>query len=89
MHPCEPPLYASHKPLRSSIEGRLDPPRDLIQAMNTEDEVQLEHVHFSAALEVLVTHVVAHVVELVLLEEIRRPRGVARVEETLRGGRGG
>lgn len=57
-------------------------------------EPQLEGVHMASALEALVSSIVAHVIRLVLLEEVVRPQAVAFLQETLHrrqqpGGGGG
>lgn len=87
MHTCA--LRSPEQISPGGGEGGVDPPLELGHAVQFEREPQLEGVHFAPALDALVARVVAHVVVLVLLEEVGRPRRVALVEETLREGEGG
>lgn len=73
----------------SGGEGSIYPLLHLVQAVAAQQEVQLEGVTLPAALNTLVAGVVAHVVELVLLEEVRGVGGVALLQQTLGGRRSG
>lgn len=66
-----------------AVDGVVDEAGETGVAARPPHEPQLVGVHLASALDALVTRVVAHVVELVLLEEIRRRRRVASVQQTL------
>lgn len=70
-----------------TVEGVVDQHGETLVAASLPQQPQLEGVHLAAALDALVAGVPRHVVELVLLEQIRGRRGVALVEQALRSGK--
>lgn len=77
-----PSRHSSHS--LCGTEGGVHPLLHFLEAVAGQQEVQLEGVDLAAALEALVARVVAHVVELVLLEEVRGVGGIALLKNTLR-----
>lgn len=71
------------------MEGRVHLLLQGSEAMHFEEHPQLEGVHLTPTLDALVARVVGHVVELVLLEEVRGARRVALLHQVLNGGEGG
>lgn len=64
-------------------KGSIHPILQLSGSNSFPHEPELEGVRFPATLDWLVTSVVAHIVELVLLEEVGSPSTVASLEKTL------
>lgn len=65
------------------MEGGVHARLQQSQAVHLHEHPQLEGVHFAATLDALVAGVVTHVVEFILLEEVRGARRVALLQQIL------